>query len=203
MRQKLFGFNRDPQLQAFNCTKEFYLTLDEEYKPDSIYTNIDLSNIKEIPGVSTIQSIQNLTDGMNSMLGMMYSLIALLIVISIILACVIIYNLGILSFGEKEYQFATLKVLGFKYKAIKDIFIKQNIWIGIASIIIALPLGNLMTDYIFKNAIGDTYDFSAIIKPATFALSAIGTFVVVYIVNQFLARKIKKIDMVSSLKGNE
>lgn len=41
------------------------------------------------------------------------------------------------------------------------------------------------------------------IKPATFIFSAIGTFVVVYIVNQFLARKIRKIDMVSSLKGNE
>ena len=140
---------------------------------------------------------------MNSMLGMMYSLIALLIVVSVILAFVIIYNLGILSFSEKEYQFATLKVLGYKYKQIKKIFVKQNMWIGILAIIIAMPLGNYMTDYIFKNAIGDTYDFSAMIKPATFIISAIGTFIVVYVVNQFLARKIKKIDMVSSLKGNE
>ena len=60
-----------------------------------------------------------------------------------------------------------------------------------------------MTDYIFKNAIGDTYDFEAKIKLATFVFSAIGTYIVVYIVNQLLARKIKKIDMVSSLKGNE
>ena len=137
------------------------------------------------------------------MLSMMYSLIALLIVVSVILACVIIYNLGILSFSEKEYQFATLKVLGYKYKQIKSIFIKQNIWIGIIAIILAMPLGNYMTDYIFKNAIGDTYDFSAMIKPITFIVSSIGTFIVVYIVNQFLAKKIRKIDMVSSLKGNE
>ena len=108
-----------------------------------------------------------------------------------------------MSFSEKEYQFATLKVLGYKYKQIKKIFIKQNIWIGIFAIIIALPLGNYMTDYIFKNAIGDTYDFEAMINPVTFIMSSIGTFVVVYIVNQFLAKKIKKIDMVSSLKGNE
>lgn len=137
------------------------------------------------------------------MLGMMYSLIAMLIVISIILACVIIYNLGILSFAEKEYQFATLKVLGYKYKQIKNIFIKQNIWISIVAILIALPLGNFITDYIFKNAIGDTYDFSASIKPSTFIISSIGTFVVAFIVNQMLARKINKIDMVTSLKGNE
>ena len=202
-KTKITGLNRDPQSQQFNCTKEFYDTLDEEYKADSIYTNEDLSNVKELPGVNTIQTIQNLKDGMNSMLGMMYSLIALLIVVSIILAIVIIYNLGVLSFVEKEYQFATLKVLGFKYKAIKKIFIKQNIWISILAILVALPLGFWMTDYIFVNAIGDTYDFGAIITPLTFIISAIGTFIVSYIVNQMLARKIRKIDMVSSLKGNE
>ena len=202
-KSKIIGLNRDPQSQQFNCTKKFFDTLDEEYKPDSVYTNTDLSNIKEIAGVNTIQSKKNLEDGMNSMLNMMYSLIAVLIAVSVILAVVIIYNLGILSFTEKEYQFATLKVLGFKYKQIKKIFIKQNIWIGIFAIVIALPLGNYMTDYIFKNAIGEAYDFEAMIKPITFIMSSIGTFIVVYIVNQFLARKIKKIDMVSSLKGNE
>ena len=202
-KTKITGFNRDPQSQGLTCTREFFVTLQEEYKPDSIYTNVDLSNVKEIPGVNTIQTLQNLKDGINSMLGMMYSLIAFLIIISIILACVIIYNLGILSFGEKEYQFATLKVLGFKYKQIKNIFIKQNIWITIMAIIIAMPLGNFMTDYIFVNAIGDIYDFNAMIKPITFIISSIGTFVVSYIVNQFLAKKIRKIDMVTSLKGNE
>ena len=202
-KTKIIGFNRDPQSQQFNCTKAFYDTLDEEYKADSIYTNEDLSNVKEIAGVNTIQTIQNLKDGINSMLGMMYSLIGLLIGVSAILAVVIIYNLGVLSFSEKEYQFATLKVLGFKYKAIKKIFIKQNIWISIFAIIIALPLGYVMTDYIFVNAIGDTYDFNAMISPLTYIISAVGTFIVAYLVNQILARKIKKIDMVSSLKGNE
>lgn len=202
-KTKIVGLNRDPQAQQFNCTKKFFDTLNEEYKADSVYTNEDLTGIKEIAGVNTIQTVKNLEDGMNSMLNMMYSLIFVLIAVSIILAIVIIYNLGIMSFSEKEYQFATLKVLGYKYKQIKKIFIKQNIWIGIFAIIIALPLGNYMTDYIFKNAIGDTYDFEAMIKPITFIMSGLGTFIVVYIVNQILAKKIKKIDMVSSLKGNE
>ena len=203
-KSEIVGFNRDPQAQQFNCTLVYFETLENiEYRADSVYTNEDLSSIKEISGVNTIQTIQGLKDGMNSMLGMMYALIALLIIVSAVLACVIIYNLGVLSFGEKEYQFATLKVLGFKYKKIKSIFIKQNIWISIVAILIALPLGNWMTDYIFVNAIGDVYDFNAMIEPLTYIISAFGTFIVSLIVNQLLARKIKKIDMVSSLKGNE
>ena len=200
---EIIGFNRDPQSQQMHCTKEYYETLNKIYKPDSLYTNENLNNIKSLPGVSTIQTIKNLEESMNNMLNMMYMLIGLLIVVSVILAIVIIYNLGILSFGEKEYQFATLKVLGFKNKQIQKIFIKQNIWITILAIIIAMPLGYYMTDYIFVNAIGDTYDFNAHIKLITYIVSGIGTFVVSYIINKILARKINKIDMVTSLKGNE
>ena len=101
-KTRIVGLNRNPQEQQFNCTKTFFDTLNEEYKADSVYTNNNLSNIKEIAGVNTIQTKKNLEDGMNSMLNMMYSLIFVLIAVSIILAVVIIYNLGILSFTEKE-----------------------------------------------------------------------------------------------------
>ena len=201
---KIAGLNRDPQNQSFSCTKVFFDTLgDYEYKADSLYTNDNLSNVKTIPGVNTIQTVGNLKDGINSMMSMMYTMVFLLIFISIALAVDIIYNLGVLSFSEKEYQFATLKVLGFKNKSIKDIFIKQNLWIAFVSILAGLPAGNWMTDYIFKNAIAEDYDFSAMIKPITFIGSAIGAYIVCYIINQFLGRKVKKIDMVTSLKGNE
>lgn len=200
---KIVGLNRDPQSQQLNMTRTFYESLGLEYKPDSIYTNLSLSNIKELEGVKVIQSIDNLKQGMQSMLETMKTMVVLLIVVSAILGFVIIYNLGVLSFSEKGYQFATLKVLGFKSKQIKKIFIKQNIWLTVASIIIGLPLGFIMTDYIFKSALGDAYDFNAQIKLASYVYAVVGTFVVSIFVNKILAQKVKTIDMVTSLKGNE
>ena len=134
---------------------------------------------------------------------MMKSMLVMIIGIAILLGSVIIYNLGILSYTEKQYQFATLKVLGFKDKQIENIFIKQNNWIAIVSIIIGLPLGFYLTDWLFKTAIEEHYDFCAFITIRTYIIAAIGTFIVSYLVSKFLARKIKKIDMVTSLKGNE
>lgn len=46
----------------------------------------------------------------------MREMIIIIILFAIILGVVIIYNMSILSFTEKEYQFATLKVLGFDSK---------------------------------------------------------------------------------------
>lgn len=200
---KIVGLNRDPQSQQLNMTRTFYESLGLEYKPDSIYTNLSLSNIKELDGVKVIQSIDDLKQGMQSMLETMKTMVVLLIVVSAILGFVILYNLGILSFSEKQYQFATLKVLGFKSKQIKKIFIKQNIWLTVVSIIIGLPLGFIMTDYIFKSALGDAYDFNAQIKFISYVYAIVGTYIVSIFVNKILAKKVKTIDMVTSLKGNE
>lgn len=200
---KIVGLNRDPQNQQLNMTKKYYETLGLIYRADTVYTDENLSNAKTIDGVDTIQSIATLKQGMESMLETTETMVVLLIVVSAILGFVIIYNLGILSFTEKQYQFATLKVLGFKDKQIKNIFVKQNLWLTVAAIVIGLPFGFWMLDYIFKSALGENYDFNAYIKPVSYLYAVVGSLVVSIIVNKVLSRKVKKIDMVSSLKGNE
>ena len=200
---KIVGFNKDPQNQNITIKKEYLESLGIKYKPDSLYTNNDIKKNEKIDGVSIIQDIESLKESMSDMLSMMKSMITLIIFIAVLLGAIIIYNLGILSFQEKEYQFATLKVLGFSDKKIKKIFIKQNNWITIVSIIIGLPLGFYLADFLFKYAIEEHYDFNAKINLITYVISGIGTFVVSYLVSYFLARKVKNIDMVSSLKGNE
>ena len=200
---EIVGFNRDPQNQNVTMTREYLESLGIEYIPDAIYTNNDLNKVKEIKNIETIQDIDALKEGMNNMLSMMKTMLVLIISIAVLLGGIIIYNLGILSYTEKLLSFATLKVLGFKDRQIKNIFIKQNNWIAIISIIIGLPIGYYLTDWLFKTAIEEHYDFGASITTRTYIIAAIGTFLVSYLVSKFLARKIKNIDMVSSLKGNE
>lgn len=201
---KIIGKTRSPEEQQFNSTRKYLESLGIEYSPDSIYTNEDLSNVEHLDGASIIQSKQALSIGVEKMMETMNEMILMLIVLSIILAIVIIYNLGILSLSEKQYQFSTLKVLGFKNKQIQKIYIKQNLWITVVSIIIGIPLGNLMLAYIFKEALGDNYDFGgASVKPLSVILSILIIFIVSLISNKLLAKKVNKIDMVTSLKGNE
>jgi len=202
-KSKIIGFNKDPQNQNISMTKKYLESLNITYKPDSLYTNLDLSDTKEIENIETIQDIESLKEGMTGMLSMMKTMLVLIITIAVLLGAIIIYNLGILSYTEKQYQFATLKVLGFKDNQIENIFIKQNNWIAIISIIVGLPGGYCLTDWLFKTAIEEHYDFGASITVRTYIIAAIGTFIVSFLVSKFLSRKIKKIDMVTSLKGNE
>lgn len=202
-KSKIVGINRNPQSQIMNMTRKYYESLNLKYRADSLYTNENLENIKSLDGVEVIQTVETLKQGMENMLQTMKLMLVILIIVSAVLGFVIIYNLGILSLSEKQYQFATLKVLGFKNKQIKNIFVKQNIWLALIGIVLGLPLGYIMVDYIFKSALGDSYDFNAYIRIISYLYAAVGSFVVAIFVNKVLARKIKKIDMVSSLKGNE
>lgn len=197
---KVIGLNRDPQMQQFTMSKKYFEKLGYTYRPDSIYTN---EKAKKIDGVSKISSIESIQEGVESMLEAMKSMMVLLIVFAVLLGCVILYNLGVLSFTEKQYQFATLKVLGFKDKQIKEIFIKQNTWIMLVGMVIGLPLGYYMLSYIYTNALNETYDFPAVVEWISYVYAIIGTVLVSYVMNKLLARKIKTIDMVSSLKANE
>ena len=200
---KIVGLTKDPQVQNLTMTKEYLESLDIDYKPDSLYTNTDLKGIKDIKNVSLVQDINELKNSLESMLSMMKSMIMLIIVFAIGLGAIIIYNMGILSYSEKQYQFATLKVLGFSDKKIRKIFVQQNNWITILSIIIGLPTGYYMTSWIFKSVIADNYDFSAYINLSTYLIAIIGTILVSTVVSRMLSKKVNKIDMVSSLKANE
>ena len=200
---KIVGLTKDPQVQNLTMTKEYLESLDIDYKPDSLYTNTDLKGIKDIKNVSLVQDINELKNSLESMLSMMKSMIMLIIVFAIGLSAIIIYNMGILSYSEKQYQFATLKVLGFSDKKIRKIFVQQNNWITVLSIIIGLPTGYYMTSWIFKSVIADNYDLSAYINLSTYLIAIIGTILVSIIVSRMLSKKVNKIDMVSSLKANE
>ena len=60
-----------------------------------------------------------------------------------------------------------------------------------------------MISYIFGAALGDNYDFPAYVRPVSYLLAGAAIFLVSCLVNGWLSGKIRKIDMVSSLKANE
>ena len=91
----------------------------------------------------------------------------------------------------------------FDDKKIRKIFVQQNNWITVLSIIIGLPTGYYMTSWIYESVIADNYDLSAYINLSTYLIAIIGTILVSTIVSRMLSKKVNKIDMVSSLKANE
>ena len=66
-----------------------------------------------------------------------------------------------------------------------------------------MPCGYYILVYVFKMVADRDYDFGAVVTINTYIISFIVTVLTAYLVSIFIGRKIKNIDMVTSLKGNE
>jgi len=114
----------------------------------------------------------------------------------------LLYNLGLLSFTEIQRELATLKVLGFNSKSLRRLLLTQNLWFSTIGFILAIP-GAYVLMGVMMGSTGDDYFFPINIYLWNFVLSFLITFGLSVLVNLAFARKIKRVNMVESLKSNE
>ena len=96
-----------------------------------------------------------------------------------------------------------MKVIGFSSAKLLKIFTWQNIFITILSGLIGLPLGLILTNYIYQVSVDDAYDIQTFIPWTVLALSMLGALIFSIVLSRFLAIKIHRIDMVKALKTGE
>ncbi|HBL67575.1 MAG TPA: cell division protein FtsX, partial [Firmicutes bacterium] len=89
--------------------------------------------------ITAALSIETLVDSYQEFTELMTVMIAVLIFGAVVLALVVLYNLGILSFIERQRELATLKVLGFRTRKIRSLLITQNFWLTGVGIIVGIP----------------------------------------------------------------
>ena len=192
------------QTQNLTITKDFYESMGEKYTPTTFYlSDNDLAKKEELTKYLNIQSKAVMTDNLKQMLKTILNTLAVLLSLAVFLGIVVFYNMGILSFCEQEIQFATMKVIGFSSAKLLKIFTWQNIFITILSGLIGLPLGLILTNYIYQVSVDDAYDIQTFIPWTVLALSMLGTLIFSVVLSRFLAVKIRRIDMVKALKTGE
>ena len=192
------------QTQNLTITKDFYERMGEKYTPTTFYlSDNDLAKNEELTKYLNIQSKSVVTNNLKQMLKTILNTLAVLLSLAIFLGIVVFYNMGVLSFCEQEIQFATMKVIGFSSAKLLKIFTWQNIFITILSGLIGLPLGLILTNYIYQVSVDDAYDIQTFIPWTVLVLSMLGTLILSVVLSRFLAIKIRRIDMVKALKTGE
>lgn len=117
------------------------------------------------------------------------------------LACIVIYNLGIMSFYEQIRSLATLMVLGFFEKEIKKLQLSENLIFAAAGIICGIPLGIALDRFLILSI--TSMPLEVVITPMAIGLSCAVTMVFALGVNVIIGRKMREIDMLGALKSVE
>lgn len=173
-----------------------------KYTTDSVYTDTAATAVGSSAAIKHVQAKQAIIDSFDSFTELMDLMIIILIIGALLLSIVVLYNLGVMSYTERYREMATLKVVGFKDKKIGQLLISQNLWLSIIGIIVGLPAGIGVLDYLLKALAGE-YEMRLAISPRTVIISIALTFGVSLLVSFMVSRKNKNIDMVEALKGAE
>ena len=192
--------------ESISMTEEYAeaigLTESEEYRINSVYTMTAKDQIAASGDITSIQSKQDIIDSFDAFMKIFYFFIIVLIVASVLLCLIVLYNLGIMSYMERYREMATLKVLGFRNKAIGRLLISQNLWISVAGTLLGIPAGIWALNYLM-NLLAGEYEMETMVGPVSILSATALNLGVAVIVGRMIARKNRTINMVEALKGTE
>ena len=194
--------SRHPNITGITMLREDYEKADMTFRPVMLVSKNNCENAADYDSVSAVHSMKDLIAAFDKMMEIMNLLVYFMVIFSVLLIVIVLYNSGNLSFNEREKEFATLKVLGFKSSAIRRLLSTQNLWLSIIGVICGLPLGRVPLQAMMDSN-GDAVDWPCYLSPSTYLIAAIFVMTVSVLVSFLFSRRIKRIDMVEVLKGME
>ena len=200
IKTKIDKIHSDPTSQGFIMSADKLEDLDLNYTPTSVVTEEHVT--KNYTAIKTTNSLKDMTSSWDELTEAMWLLIYILIFFASLLAVVVLYNLGLLSFTEIEREIATLKVLGFKTNALRKLLLTQNLWFTTIGYLLGIPVGYYILKVMWESS-GDSFYILPSISLMNLVITAAITFSLSILVNLMFSRKIKKLDMVESLKSAE
>lgn len=192
---------RNPMTQGLTMTRATLERLGYEFTPGYVDTQQALTSFNNSHVTKTLTN-NDMHNFWSNYMESMNMMVSILILFAVILAVVVLYNLGQINFTEQERENATLKVIGFSTGRILRFNLLQNLVYAAIGILLGTPLG-LYLVYIMISTSGDSFDMMVKLTPVSFIICAAITLVVSTLVSLLFTRYIKKLDMVTSLKGVE
>ena len=138
-----------------------------------------------------------------SMLGSLNIVIVVLILSAGLLAFVVLYNLNNININERKRELATIKVLGFFDPEVAAYVYRENILLTLIGVLLGVGLGAILHRFVIVTVEVDQVMFGRTVSFLSYLISAGLTCVFSAIVNYAMYFKLKKIDMVESLKSIE
>lgn len=197
---KIDKIHVDPNSQGITMSKDKFESSGLNFTATSIVTDKHVDT--NYSGVKSVITHEDSIKSWNGISEAAWILIYFLILFSSLLAIVVLYNLGLLSFTEIEREITSLKVLGFKTKPLRRLLLTQNLWFTTIGFILGLPIGYYVLMIMCASA-GDSFYIVPRLSLANVLLTACITFFLSIFVNLMFSRKIKKLDMVESLKRGD
>lgn len=194
---------RSCETQGIAYLRDDYEKTGAEYTPALLMTDDESAHdASALKYVTSVNSRSDMIAAYEKSMEVVNIMVYMMVIFSTVMIVVVLYNSGSLSFNERVKEFATLKVMGLQSAQIRHLLTVQNIWLSVIGIIIGTPLGNMSLNAMM-NSNGENFDYSLSVPVIDYIISGMLVLVVSVLVSFMFSSRIKKLDLVETLKGVE
>ncbi len=161
------------------------------------------SDLMALDGVDSYSYIATLRDNFTDSMEAIDYAVVIIITAAAALAFVVLYNLTNINITERIRELATLKVLGFFDREVTAYVYRENLFLTLFGIILGLAMGRFLHAWMVLTVEVELVMFGRTAPPYAYVLAAALTVVFSIAVNVAAHFKLKKVDMVESLKTVE
>jgi putative ABC transport system permease protein len=157
----------------------------------------------EQEGVTTVRFNSDITASFGKMLESLDFVVLVLIVSAGALAFIVLYNLTNVNITERRRELATIKVLGFYESEVNAYIYRETTLLTVLGCVIGLGLGVVLEAVVIRTVEVDLVMFGRTIYATSYLYAAALTLAFAVIVNLAMRPRLRRIDMVESLKSVE
>lgn len=159
------------------------------------------SELLKYEEVSSTRFITGISKDFKKILKSLNYVILVMIFSAGSLAFIVLYNLTNVNVTERLREIATIKVLGFYDREVSAYVDRESVLLTLIGMLVGLILGVFFHRFIIVTAEVEYVMFGRIVKPLSYVYAGLLTMVFSMLVNIVIHFKLKKIDMVESLKS--
>lgn len=149
--------------------------------------------------------VQNTTmiNQINTIVDSLNQIMEVLILVAVLLAIVILYNLTNINVAERIRELSTIKVLGFYNKEVTLYIYRETILLSLLGILAGFGVGDMLYQYILAVVPPDEVMFNPALCAKAFLIPAVLIILITCILGYMMNRKLRHLDMLSALKSVE
>ena len=189
--------------KLYEKAPEYNLLYYKSFNNSEEARNAFAEKVLDYEAVLEVQFNTEVRQTIEDMLDTLDLVIWLLIVSAGLLAFVVLYNLNNININERRRELATLRVLGFHNTEVASYVYRESIMLTVFGIILGIFMGAVLHRYVILTVEVDMLMFGRNISFLSFLYSSLFTCIFSLLINWVMYFKLKKIDMVESLKSIE
>ena len=149
-----------------------------------------------VQNASTIQLFESFANSLNHTM-------AILVLVSVLLAIVILYNLTNINVAERIRELSTIKVLGFHNKEVTLYIYRETIILSLIGMIVGLVSGFYLHQFLIQMIAPGTFRFQPKVGWEVYLIPVLAVSVILTILGVFVNHYLRKLDMLEALKSVE